>query len=102
MTLLRPSSTHYPYTTLFRSLESSDPNSEWFIKDAGEREELLEDRDEYASHNVFWVPQEARWEKLQSNAKQPEIGKMLDDAMARSEEHTSELQSQSNFVCRIL
>src|SRR5687767_14679904 len=52
-------------------LESSDPNSEWFIKDAGEREELLEDRDEYASHNVFWVPQEARWEKLQSNAKQP-------------------------------
>src|SRR5205823_6682500 len=37
-------------------LESSDAKSEWFIRDAPEREELLEDRDEYASHNVFWVP----------------------------------------------
>src|SRR2546430_13645364 len=26
----------------------------------------------------------------------------IDDAVARSEEHTSELQSQSNLVCRLL
>ncbi len=40
-----------------------------------------EDRDEYISRNVFWVPPEARWEYLQKNAKQPTIGKMIDDAM---------------------
>ena len=40
-----------------------------------------EDRDEYLSRNVFWVPPEARWNYLQKNAKQPTIGKMIDDAM---------------------
>jgi len=40
-----------------------------------------EDRDEYISENIFWVPPEARWEYLQRNAKQPTIGKMIDDAM---------------------
>src|SRR5437867_2586482 len=32
-------------------LESADPNGQWFIRDAPDRDELLEDRDEYASHN---------------------------------------------------
>jgi type I restriction enzyme M protein len=40
-----------------------------------------EDRDEYLADNVFWVPAPARWDYLQSNAKQPDIGKLLDDAM---------------------
>ncbi len=40
-----------------------------------------EDRDEYAASNVFWVPKEARWEALQAGAKQPTIGKLIDDAM---------------------
>jgi len=40
-----------------------------------------EDRDEYQSENVFWVPKEARWPYLQANAKQPTIGKLIDDAM---------------------
>jgi type I restriction enzyme M protein len=37
-----------------------------------------EDRDEYTAENVFWVPQEARWDKLQAGAKSPEIGKTID------------------------
>jgi type I restriction enzyme M protein len=74
-------------------LESADPNSEWFIKDSPQRDELLEDRDEYASHNVFWVPQEARWEKLQNNAKQPEIGKIIDDAMTAIERDNPTLKA---------
>ncbi len=37
-----------------------------------------EDRDEYAAANVFWVPKEARWEKLEAGAKQPTIGKLID------------------------
>jgi len=40
-----------------------------------------EDPDEYLAENVFWVPKEARWDYLQSQAKQPSIGKTLDDAM---------------------
>jgi type I restriction enzyme M protein len=31
--------------------------------------------------NVFWVPKEARWEHLKKNAKQPHIGKLIDEAM---------------------
>jgi len=40
-----------------------------------------EDRDEYVGANVFWVPRKARWVHLQANAKQAEIGKIIDEAM---------------------
>ena len=32
-----------------------------------------EDRDFYTADNVFWIPKEARWDNLVSNAKQPNI-----------------------------
>lgn len=44
-----------------------------------------EDRDEYLAENIFWVPKEARWTTLQANAKQPTIGKTIDDAMVAIE-----------------
>ena len=37
--------------------------------------------DEYLAENMFWVPKEARWSRLQANAKQPSIGKLIDEAM---------------------
>src|SRR5690606_32741686 len=40
-----------------------------------------EDPDEYRALNVFWVPPEARWDYLQSQARQPTIGQLVDDAM---------------------
>jgi len=40
-----------------------------------------EDRDEYVAENVFWVPQEARWSKIQASARLETIGKTLDAAM---------------------
>ncbi len=40
-----------------------------------------EDRDEYVMHNIFWVPKEARWSYLRDNAKQPNIGVLIDEAM---------------------
>lgn len=43
--------------------------------------EGAEDPDEYAAENVFWVPKEARWSHLQASAKQPSIGKLIDEAM---------------------
>jgi type I restriction enzyme M protein len=50
-----------------------------------EKEADPEDRDEYLAQNVFWVPKEARWPLLQGKAKQPEIGKFLDDGMVAIE-----------------
>ncbi|MEZ5326477.1 MAG: class I SAM-dependent DNA methyltransferase [Verrucomicrobiales bacterium] len=51
-----------------------------------------EDADEYKAENVFWVPQEARWEHLQANAKLPEIGKLVDDAMVAIERDNPRLK----------
>src|ERR1700733_14152628 len=34
-----------------------------------------EDKDEYISRRVFWVPKEARWDYLANHAKKSEIGK---------------------------
>ena len=51
-----------------------------------------EDRDEYIARNVFWVPQEARWDYLQNNARQPVIGKMIDEAMEMIEKDNPSLK----------
>src|SRR5277367_711210 len=39
-----------------------------------------EDADEYRAESIFWVPKGARWSFLLGEAKQPTIGKKLDDA----------------------
>ncbi|MCL6511759.1 MAG: type I restriction-modification system subunit M, partial [Anaerolineae bacterium] len=44
-----------------------------------------EDPDEYRAVNIFWVPPEARWARLQASARQPDIGRLVDDAMAAIE-----------------
>ncbi|GAB3393333.1 class I SAM-dependent DNA methyltransferase [Humibacter soli] len=44
-------------------------------------ERLVENRDEYTSHSVFWVPAAARWSVIQRAAKQPEVGESIDNAM---------------------
>jgi type I restriction enzyme M protein len=51
-----------------------------------------EDRDEYAAENIFWVPPTARWSHLQANAKQPTIGKLIDEAMIAIEKDNDSLK----------
>ncbi len=51
-----------------------------------------EDQDEYKAENVFWVPREGRWSVLQANAKQPTIGKIVDDAMVAIERDNPRLK----------
>ena len=51
-----------------------------------------EEPDEYAGANVFWVPEKARWSVLQALAKQPSIGKAVDDAMAAVERDNQSLR----------
>jgi len=51
-----------------------------------------EDPDEYRAVNIFWVPKEARWSHLKANAKQPTIGKVVDDAMLATERDNPSLK----------
>ena len=41
--------------------------------------------DEYRAQSIFWVPPEARWSILQSQARQPSIGQVVDEAMTAIE-----------------
>src|SRR2546430_12255101 len=74
-----PRSTLFPYTTLFRSTPRVDLVSKY---------PTLPDAKQYRVPNIGFSVQKAAVEKG--------IAKL------RSEEHTSELQSQSNLVCRLL
>jgi type I restriction enzyme M protein len=59
----------------------SDPGSDDYIPNEARREQFIESRDEYTSHNVFWVPADARWDSIQAKAKLPSIGQDIDKAM---------------------
>lgn len=53
----------------------------------------LEDRDYYREVNVFWVPEVARWEAIRAAAKQVDIGKRIDDALAAIEAENPRLKN---------
>src|SRR2546427_5187436 len=81
-----PRSTLFPYTTLFRSLPVGDTRLVGLVRAAGRSPDFGSD--------PIW---------------DPKIAVFLDGTYGkgcwkqdRSEEHTSELQSQSNLVCRLL
>jgi type I restriction enzyme M protein len=72
----------------------TDPADDYFLYDSDD--ELLsgelEDRDYYKEVNVFWVPESARWESLRAAAKQPDIGKRIDNALAVVEAENPKLK----------
>jgi len=72
-----------------KALNSKD--EDYYVSD-GHVDYVVEDRDEYASENIFWVPKDARWEYLQNNAKQPTIGRIVDDAMVAIERENPTLK----------
>jgi len=51
-----------------------------------------EEPDEYRADNVFLMPKEARWSYLQAQAKQPTIGKTVDEAMIAIERDNPSLK----------
>src|SRR5438046_4551327 len=82
---LAPTSTLFPYTTLFRS-------------HIGRREPVLREhragiREARVSQRVLRIERQRLIEALE---------RLLEPEPARSEEHTSELQSLTNLVCRLL
>jgi len=72
----------------------SDAFEEHRIKLEADRSEGAdpEDPDEYRAVNIFWVPKEARWSHLKANARQPTIGKLVDDAMLAIERDNPSLK----------
>lgn len=59
-----------------------DPkNEDFYVKDDKAREQILETKDFYKSVGVFYVPEESRWEYLQTKTMQSDLGQVLDKAM---------------------
>lgn len=71
-----------------------NPADEYFYPEAGpgDIEAELEDRDYYTEVNAFWVPESARWEALRAAAKQPDIGRRIDDALTLIEQENPKLK----------
>jgi len=59
---------------------------------SGEEYADPEDPEEYKAKNAFWVSPSARWDKIQSQAKLPEIGKIIDNAMDLIESENPKLK----------
>src|SRR2546428_8749890 len=85
-----PRSTLFPYTTLFRS-----------IQNCRGCDQKLERSDSFACRVGTWTisssdysPSTTRWSCRDTFSGRP--------TKCRSEEHTSELQSRSDLVCRLL
>src|SRR5205085_10335343 len=88
-------STLFPYTTLFRSHTMSRGNTRWTHARAP-------DLDPWREQDACGVGFVARASGERSHAVTRLALEALKRVAHRSEEHTSELQSQSNLVCRLL
>ena len=51
-----------------------------------------EDRDEYTSEGIIFVPAGARWSDVSAKAHDPEIGQVIDDAMRAIEKENARLK----------
>ena len=73
----------------------SDPESLHYLgDDPADHQAALEDRDHYKQDHVFWVPEAARWEVLRAQAKQPDIGPRIDDALVAIENDNDSLRGK--------
>ena len=57
-----------------------------------EGEGFEEDRDEYTSEAIFFVPANARWSNIAAKAHTPEIGTVIDEAMRSIEKENKKLK----------
>src|SRR3712207_7120352 len=92
-----PRSTLFPYTTLFRSREdSSVPLAEATLGYVAGK--LLD----YVVNEGFAAGDKAARDRVRGWLRHDPQRLALEVALARSEEHTSELQSRQYLVCRLL
>lgn len=69
-----------------------DPESDWYVNSEEGRRDTLEDRDEYTSEGVFWIPEGHRWSDLVAAGKQSDIGQRIDNAMEAIEKENPSLK----------
>lgn len=70
----------------------TDPNSDRYKPDAARLQAALDDRNYYKEVNVFWVPEDARWEVIQQNSKQADIANRIDNALYEIEKENPKLE----------
>src|SRR2546430_7355544 len=90
-----PRSTLFPYTTLFRSPSKLGGGGIFGPPDALRRSSFLRLCNSQYRSPDNGLAQSLTWWQLHDEAWRSLVS-------TRSEEHTSELQSQSNLVCRLL
>src|SRR5262249_60390232 len=90
-------STLFPYTTLFRSIH--DANGQSILVLPCKRDD---DGQEVSSEQCQPDNRSAHFGPRQLEGKNPKDHSPDDHCNLRSEEHTSELQSLTNIVCRLL
>src|SRR5690606_41991376 len=93
-----PTATLFPYTTLFRS-EGGGESAE----QREERHEEARPRERVAKHVFQRAEPDDRQSRVGgAHCRTDAVGEQRRVAVRRSEEHTSELQSRENLVCRLL
>lgn len=60
---------------------SDSKNKEYYLPNEKDRKLIIDDKDQYQSIGVFYIPENARWEYLQQHAFHQDIGRYLDEAM---------------------
>jgi type I restriction enzyme M protein len=70
----------------------SDPKSDRYKPDAKRLKAALDDRNYYKEVNVFWVPEQSRWEVIQQNSKQADIATRIDNALYEIERENPKLE----------
>lgn len=70
----------------------TDPKSERYKPDAKRLKDALNDRNYYKEVNVFWVPEQARWNVILENAKQADIATKIDNALYEIEKENPKLE----------
>lgn len=70
----------------------SDRFDEKYQSLVAEGDGFEEDIDEYTSEGIFFVPENARWNVIASNAHTPEIGTIIDEAMRAIEKENKRLK----------
>src|SRR5689334_24709369 len=85
-----PRSTLFPYTTLFRSSASCNTRVDWLSQEMMRRAR---------TSGRQAIECQEPWNEIHSSTNARALARVIPD---RSEEHTSELQSQFHLVCRLL
>ena len=70
----------------------SDPKSDQYKPNEKARANALNTRDYYTEVNVFWVPEDSRWQIIADNSKQADLALRIDNALYEIERENPKLE----------